>query len=291
METKKQGSSYALYIIAMLIYGTIGVFRRFIPLSSAALAFARGLVGGTVLLLWILLRGGSLKLGISKKRFALLCFTGVVMGANWILLFEAYNYTTVAVATLCYYMQPTILILLSPVLFREKLTCTKGICAAIALLGMVLVSGALKGDFAGEQNIVGIFFGLGAAILYAAVIVLNKKNPVENTGGKTVVQLYSAAVVLIPYLLLTEKGAAVQLHVPALIMVLIVGVVHTGVAYAMYFGSVQKLPAQTVAVLSYIDPIVAMLLAVLILGEPMSLPELLGAGMILGATAASELKQ
>ena len=122
---------------------------------------------------------------------------------------------------------------------------------------------------------------LGVCIIAALLCIVLSQHKPE----------YSAAVVLIPYLLLTEKGAAVQLHVPALIMVLIVGVVHTGVAYAMYFGSVQKLPAQTVAVLSYIDPIVAMLLAVLILGEPMSLPELLGAGMILGATAASELKQ
>lgn len=288
METKKQGSSYALYITAMLIYGTIGVFRRFIPLSSGALAFARGLIGGTVLLLWILLRGGSLKLGISKKRFWLLCFTGVVMGANWILLFEAYNYTTVAIATLCYYMQPTILILLSPLLFQEKLTLTKGICAAVALMGMVLVSGVLKGDIAGNQNFTGILFGLGAAVLYATVIVLNKKNPVENTGGKTVVQLYSAAVVLIPYLLLTEAPGSISVDTQGVVMLLVVCIVHTGIAYAMYFGSVQRLAAQTTAVLGYIDPIVAMILAAAVLQEKMSAAEIIGAVLILGAAMLSE---
>lgn len=289
MEQKKDRSSYVMFVSAMLIYGTIGVFRKFIPLSSAALAFSRGLVGGLCLMLWVLLRGGSLKLGISRKRVCLLCVAGVAMGANWILLFEAYNYTTVAVATLCYYMQPTILILLSPVLFRERLTLKKGLCALVSVMGMVLVSGVADGVGLGSNGGKGVFLGLGAAALYALVVILNKKNPVENAQGKTVVQLFSAAVLLIPYLLLTEKPGEYSLDWGSGVLILAVCIVHTGIAYAMYFGSVQRLPAQTVAVLSYIDPIVALILGAAFLREPMSVFQLLGGVLILGATAVSEL--
>lgn len=287
----KKGSAYFMFVGAMVIYGTIGIFREFIPLSSGLLAFSRGLIGGVFLLLWALLRGKSLKLNISRKRFLLLCISGVVMGANWILLFEAYNYTTVAVATLCYYMQPTFLVLLSPLLFREKLTPRKGICAAVSLFGMVLVSGVAEGTAIRSQDTIGILFGLGAAVLYTTVVILNKKNPVENAEGKTVVQLFSSTVVMIPYLLLTENAGTYTFGWPAASLVLVVGIIHTGIAYAMYFGSLQRLPAQTTAVLSYIDPVVAVLLAWPILGETMSVTEIVGAVLILGAALVSEMRR
>lgn len=288
---QKNGSAYFMFVGAMLIYGTIGIFREFIPISSALLAFSRGLIGGVFLLGWVLLRGGTLKLNISRKSFALLCVSGVAMGANWILLFEAYNYTTVAVATLCYYMQPTMLMLLAPLLFREKLTLKKGICALVSFLGMVLVSGVLDGATAESKNMIGILLGLGAAVLYTTVIILNKKNPVDNAEGKTVVQLFSSTIVMIPYLLLTEKTGTYTFSWSVLILVLVVGIVHTGIAYTMYFGSLQRLPAQTTAVLSYIDPVVAVLLAGPVLQQTMSAGEIVGAILILGAALVSEIRR
>lgn len=288
---KNRYGAYGMFISAMLIYGTIGIFREFIPLSSGLLAFSRGLIGGVFLLIWVLLRGKSLKLHISGKRFVLLCFTGVAMGANWILLFEAYNYTTVPVATLCYYMQPTFLMLLSPLLFKEKLTLKKSLCAVISLLGMVLVSGVLEGAKMDRGNAIGILCGLSAAVLYTTVVILNKKNPVENAEGKTVVQLFSSTIVMIPYLLLTENPGAYTFSWVTLALVLVVGIIHTGIAYAMYFGSLQHLPAQTTAVLSYIDPVVAVLLAWPLLGQKMSFTEILGAILILGAALISEIRR
>ncbi len=283
-------TSYILYILAMTIYGTIGIFRKYIPLSSGLLVFARGLIGGLFLLGFVKCRGGSFRLGVGKKAFWLLVLTGFALGFNWILLFEAYRFTSVSVATLCYYMQPTILILLSPALFKEKLTVKKGICALIAVGGMVCVSGVIDASHTlGTADITGICLGLGAAVLYAFIIILNKKTPTPNVYGKTMVELFSSTVILVPYLLLTEDFTTISLDPVAIIMVLVVGILHTGVAYAMYFGSIQRLPSQTVAVLSYIDPIVALLLSFAVLGESMSPLQLVGAVLIIGSAAVSEV--
>jgi len=215
--------------------------------------------------------------------------SGVTLGINWILLFEAYNHTTVATATLCYYMQPTILILLSPLLFKERLTLRKGLCALISVGGMVAVSGVLSGTPVGADDLMGMVFGLGAAVLYAVTVILNKKNPVDNVYGKTIVQLFSSTVVLIPYVLLTDSGISSPLSGTALVMIAVVGIVHTGMAYALYFGSLKGLSSQSVAVLGYIDPVVALVLSAVLLREAMTLLQLVGAGLILVSALVSEL--
>ena len=199
---KENRKAYASLCAAMLIFGTIGIFRRNIPFSSGLLAFSRGLLGSVFLLIFVALRRHRLG-RIEKKQLALLIVSGAVIGVNWILLFEAYNYTTVAVATMCFYMQPTIVILLSPVLFREKLSVKKGLCALAAIIGMVFVSGVAEGAMPGAQDAKGIAFGLAAAVLYAAAVIMNKRIRVEDAYEKTIVQLLSAAAVLLPYLLLT----------------------------------------------------------------------------------------
>jgi len=273
----------------MIIYGTVGLFRKWIPLSSGMLAFVRGLIGGVFLLILSLFQKRSLSLGIGKARTALLMLSGVTLGINWILLFEAYNHTTVATATLCYYMQPTILILLSPLLFKERLTLRKGLCALISVGGMVAVSGVLSGTPVGADDLMGMVFGLGAAVLYAVTVILNKKNPVDNVYGKTIVQLFSSTVVLIPYVLLTDSGISSPLSGTALVMIAVVGIVHTGMAYALYFGSLKGLSSQSVAVLGYIDPVVALVLSAVLLREAMTLLQLVGAGLILVSALVSEL--
>lgn len=276
----------------MLIYGTIGIFRRYIPVSSAMLAFIRGLMGSAVLVLFVKFKSQKIRHGIGVKNILLLGLSGAAMGFNWILLFEAYNYTTVATATLCYYMEPTIVIFISPLIFKEKLTVKKLICAIVSLIGMVFVSGILSGGGEGIQisELKGIFFGLGAAVLYSTVVVLNKIVKVDDSYEKTIIQLFSAAVVLIPYLLLTEDFSAIQVSVISIVMILIVGIIHTGIAYAFYFGSMNQLTSQSIAVLSYIDPVSALILSAIILGEGLTLFGIIGAVLIIGAALVSEVK-
>ncbi len=284
---KDNFKSYIALIASMLMFGTLGIVRRYIPLSSAMLAMCRGLLGSAFLLLFVLVRGGKLRLP-ERKTTLWLVLTGAVMGLNWMLLFEAYNYTTVAAATMCYYMQPTIVILLSPLMFRERLGAKRLACALAAIVGMVFVSGVLSGGAGQMQDIRGILFGLGAAVLYATVIILNKKVVVEDIYAKTVVQLAGAALVMIPYVLITEGVPELALTLTDVGLVLLVGIVHTGVTYALYFGSMQRLKAQTVAVLSYIDPVFALLLSAAVLHESLTPLGIVGAALIIGSAIISE---
>ena len=279
-----------MFVSSMLIFGTIGVLRRYIPFSSALLAFSRGVLGGLFLFGFVKIgkRGAGEKL--PGKLLARLIVTGALIGINWMLLFEAYNHTTVAVATLCYYMEPTIIMLLSPFVFKERLTGKKAVCAAVSIIGMVLVSGVIGEGAAGSGHVKGILLGLGAAVFYSAVVIMNKKTPGTEPFQRTTVLLLSAGIVMLPYLFLTDGFRTGEVGAPAVILLIVLGVVHTGIAYTLYFGSMDGLKVQSIAVLSYIDPVAALLLSALFLKEPLSLLNIVGAVMIIGSAMISEIK-
>ena len=281
--------SLGMFIASMLVFGTIGVFRRSIPLPSAFLAFARGMLGGLFLFIFTHLRGHRIDGRLTPRQFLRFAVTGAMIGFNWMLLFEAYNHTTVAVATLCYYMEPTIVILLSPVVFRERLTGRKALCAFLSIIGMVLVSGVFGEDGAGDT--LGILLGLGAAALYACVVIMNKQVQGVDPYQRTTVQLLSAGIVMLPYLLLTDGFSGLSFTPLSLLLLLVVGIIHTGMAYALYFGSMESLRVQTIAIFSYIDPISALLFSALLLKEPISPLNLAGAVLIIGSALLSELKR
>lgn len=277
-------------LTAMIIWGSIGLFRRFIPLPSGVIAEFRAVGGAAFLLLLMVFRKDRPDLSAVRKNLLPLILSGTFIGFNWILLFEAYRYTSVAVATLCYYMAPMIVILVSPLLLHERLTGRKLICLLITLAGMALVSGVFDPS-SGKTGAKGVLLGLAAAVLYAGVMLTNKRISGVPAMDKTISQLSVAAVVLLPYVLLTESAPLAAYTPLCIAMLAVVAVVHTGLSYALYFGSMKDLPAQTVALMSYIDPVVAVLLSALVLKEPMSLPGALGAALILGAVIACELPE
>ena len=290
MENKANDrKSIWMIVSSMLIFGTIGIFRRYIPVSSAFLAFFRGILGGICIFAFTRLKKQEGKEKLPRRALLGLIVSGALIGINWMLLFEAYNHTTVAVATLCYYMQPTIVMLLSPLIFREKLTLKKSICAAVAIIGMVLVSGVL-GESSGG-SIRGVLLGLGAAVFYSSVVIMNNKIRGIDAYRKTTVQLLSAGMVMIPYLLLTNGFSGEGFSLSAVLLLLVVGIVHTGIAYVLYFGSMDGLRVQTVAILSYIDPVSALLFSALLLREQLSGLSILGAVMIIGSAVVSEIHQ
>lgn len=290
MENSTRGARLSL-TLSMFIFGTIGIFRRYIPLSSGLLAMTRGIIGALFLLLLVTAKRQKFDQKAIRENLWLLIISGALIGFNWILLFEAYRYTTVATATLCYYLAPTFVMLASPLVLRERLTPRKLCCVAVSLAGMVLVSGVVDTGFSGGVEFRGVLFGLGAAALYASVILLNKCLGPIPAYDKTILQLTSAAVVLIPYVLFAEKGGITGVTPFVVIMILVVGIVHTGAAYALYFGSMTSLKAQTVAIFSYIDPVVAVILSALFLKEAMTVSGVIGAVLILGAALWGEMPE
>ena len=275
--------------LSMFIFGTIGIFVRYIPFPSSVIALARGAIGMLFLVLVVILTKQHISKDAIKRNLLPLCLSGTFIGINWILLFEAYRYTTVATATLCYYLAPVFVILASPIILKEKLTAKKLICVGIALTGMVFVSGVLESGLPSMEEAKGILFGIAAAVFYASVVLCNKHIHDIASYDMTIMQLGIATAVLFPYTLLTESIGDLAFGTSALLMLLFVGIVHTGVAYALYFTSMQGLSSDTIAIFSYVDPIIAIMLSALLLHEPMGISGVIGAVLILGSTFISSL--
>ncbi|MCI6433470.1 MAG: DMT family transporter [Clostridiales bacterium] len=282
-------ASTQMYVFAMVIFGTLAPFVRNIGVSSGELALYRAVMGAGLIGIYLLAKGKNPFSGGLKREILLLLLSGGAMGINWILLFQAYRYTSVSTATLCYYFAPVIVTALSPVLFRERLTRKQLFCFAMATLGLVLITGLEPS--AGSANLTGILFGLGAAVLYAAVILLNKY--IRSTAGiqRTFLQFLAAIVTLIPYVAATGGVTLSRLDGTGWMCLLVVGILHTGITYCLYFSSLKALPGQRAAILSYIDPLVAVLISVTVLREPMTWQQALGGGLILGFTLWNALPE
>ena len=174
-----------------------------------------------------------------------------------------------------------------PVLFHERLTGKQILCFIMSTIGLVMITGI--GDIGSGSDFIGILFGLGAAVFYATVILLNKF--IKNVEGipRTFLQFLSAIVILIPYVMLSGGMSLGGMNAVGWINLLIVGLVHTGVTYCMYFSSLKELPGQKAAILSYIDPLVAVLISVTILREKMTIWQIAGGVLILGFTLWNEV--
>lgn len=288
----KERRARANIITAMFIYGSVGLFVRFIPLPSSVISMVRGLIGTPFLLLVLLIKKQKPDTAAIRANLLPLLISGSLLGFNWILLFEAYRYTTVATATLCYYLAPLIIVALSPFIFRERLGWRKLACILAALCGMVFVSGVAKNGIPSLAELKGVLMGIAAAFFYAAIVITNKF--LKNIGpfDRTVMQLGISAVWMLLYNLVSGSFAQCgAMGGGALLALAVLGIVHTGFAYLLYFGSMEHLPSQTLAILSYIDPVVAVLLSAFVLREAVGIHEIIGAAMILGAAFVSELPE
>ncbi len=277
------------FMLSMVIFGTMAPFVRAIGVSSGELALYRAVLAFVLIGFVLLVTGQKLPLKQIKKSILILLLSGAAMGFNWIFLFEAYKYTTVSVATLSYYFAPVLVTVLCPVLFKEKMKPLNWLCFIFSSLGLVLLTGI--GDLSkGQQHFTGVAFGLCAAVFYAAVMILNKF--IKDVTGlhRTVLQFLSAIVVLIPYVALTGGTNLHALTATGWACLLTVGIVHTGITYCLYFSCLKALPGQKAAILSYIDPLVAVVISVTVLHEAITLPQIIGGSLILGFTLLNELK-
>ena len=276
-------------ILAMAIYGTLALFVRRIPLTSAEVALFRAVIALAVVQGVRMVRrrrGGGEWLRLGGDTL-LLFLSGAVMGLNWVCLFQAYRYTTVSVATLSYYFAPVIVTVACPLLFRERLTPLQALCFVGSTIGLVLVINA--GGPGGGTQLKGVAFGLAAAVLYASVILMNKKISRASGIDRTILQFAAAAAVLLPYVLATEGFHFGNMTPVGWLCLMCVGVLHSGVAYVLYFSALSELPGQETAILSYIDPLVAVAVSLILLGEPVTPLQMAGGAMILAFTLYNEI--
>lgn len=278
-------------ILSMIIFSTIGIFVKFIPLPSGVIATFRGLIGGIFLYILLKIKNEKININLVKNNIKWLLLSGFLIGLNWILLFEGYNNSTVSIVTLFYYLCPIFLIVLSIIFYKEKITKKKIYCILIALIGMILVSGILKGGLNNISQIKGIIYGSLAGLCYAFVVLLNKKLYKLNSYDKTIIQLLVAGSIVLPYGLLElsiVNKNNIEVNIMVIILLIFVGIVHTGLAYSIYFNSLKDLRAQTIAILSYLDPVIAIFLSTVILREKLGIFEIVGAILILGSSYISE---
>nr|WP_276931620.1 DMT family transporter [Globicatella sulfidifaciens] len=274
-------------IFAMMVVGSIGLFVHYIALPSATIAMFRAIIGSLFILGWIRYKGIAFDWQAIHQNWLWLLITGFAMGFNWIFLFEAYKWTTVSIATLCYYMAPVIIILLSPLVFKEHLTKGQIGLTLLAVVGVVFISGGLNG--ASPNHLKGIFYGLVAAVLYATIMICNKLVKNLDVMVKTFVQLAIAAVVMVGYVSQTSGLMNIKMDLTTFTLVLIIGALHTGFVYVWLFDSFDRLPSQTASLLTYVDPVTAIILSYLFLNQPMTHLQIVGMLLILGSTAVNEL--
>ena len=279
------GVYYGIYILAMLIFGTNGYLVAHLSLQGSQIVLVRTLVGGLLLTAIVLLRGGFDREAV-RAEWRDLLFGGVALGLNWVALFTAYRLLNVSLATLIYYAGPMLVLLFSPLLFRESLTPQKIAAVVIVAAGLFCITGSIT---SAGMSLTGLLAAVLSALFYASLIIFNKR--IVKTGGMqtAALELDVAFVVVLIYVLLTAGiPRPLKADIPYL---LVLGLVNTGIAYMLYFTGLQKLPGQSVALISYVDPVSALVFSALLLHETMTPLQVLGAVLIIGGALLGELRR
>ena len=275
------------YIVAVLIYGSIGYILHFVNLPSEIVVLARGVIGSLFIFVFLKVTKRSIDIKAIKKNLKYLIISGVSLGLNWVCLFASYRVGTVAVGSLCNYMAPIILVMLSPFLYNEKISFKKALCIVGALIGIILVSGIL--EINSEVNIACVLLGLGAAVGFVLIIIYNRKLQDISVYDKVIVQLGISALTVLPYAIINNVGTKIVFDRQSLVLLIVLGIVHTGIAYCLYFGSINEIPTQTLAIFGYIEPVASVLSSALLLHEPISTFGIVGAVLILLSACLSEI--
>lgn len=271
----------------MVIFSTIGLFVRYINLESPLIALSRAALGSLCLILFLKFRGQEFNFKAVLNNLKFLILAGGALGLNWIFLFEAYKLTTIANATLAYYMAPLILIILCALFLKEQVTYVKLGCIVLAMLGMSLVAGIFESG--NTLGLKGILMGLIAALFYASLVLCNKFFKDLPSFEATISQLFIAACVILPYVIVSTNFSTLKVTTLDLGLLLVIGICHTALAYVLFYAAIPKLEATRIAICSYLDPAFAILWSVLLLGESLTFTGILGALLILGAALGSEL--
>ncbi len=278
-------NAYFKYIAALLIFGSNGIVASYTLLNSYEIVLLRTLIGSLFLILVFALSKQKEQSWRNKSHFMWLVISGMAMGASWIFLFEAYGQIGISIATLAYYCGPVIVMILSPVIFKEKVTSTKILGFFTVIIGMVLVNGQALSQ---GRISWGLISGILAAIMYAIMLVFNKKAVSIKGLENSMWQLITSFIMVAIYISL-KQGFSVNITPGNLIPILILGIVNTGIGCYFYFSSIGDLPVQTVSICGYLEPLSALIFSAAILGEKLSPVQVAGAVLIFGGAAFGEL--
>ncbi|MBR0419844.1 MAG: EamA family transporter [Erysipelotrichaceae bacterium] len=273
------------YIFAVVLYGTIGLFLRYVNLPSEVVAMFRGLIGSLFIYLYLRFKHVSIDKKAIRNNLFLLLLSGICLGLNWIFLFASYMTTTVAIASLCNYLAPLFVIIVSPLVLHEKLEIKKLPYVALAFLGIVLVSGVFDEQ---KGSLIGIVYGVLAALVFSIIIICNRKLKDISVYDRSIVQLLVSAITIFPYVLIHNHGVSLNPDLRSILIVIMLGVIHTGLAYCFYFSGMAKLDVETIAILGYLEPVVSVICSTVFLHEPMSVFGWLGALLIIFSAFMSE---
>lgn len=279
---------YLMFVAAMLIFGSNGVFASMLEMSGAQLVLLRTLIGGAVLLIIILIsRSRTPKEVLLREKWRLL-FAGVCLGANWELLFEAYNLMNVSLATLTYYTAPVLVLVLAPLVLKERQNGLAYLGMAVVIVGMLLVVGTDFGE--GGVSATGLIVGLGSAVFYAMLMLVNKQITGVSGLNLTFIEIVIAAVILLPYVFATSGGVPLPTDARGIFALLFLCTVNTGFACWLYFSSMNRLPAKAVALMGYFDPVSALIFSAVFLDERLSGVQLAGAVLVLAGALVGQFR-
>ncbi|MBA9028388.1 DMT family transporter [Peribacillus huizhouensis] len=277
------------FILSMVIFGTIGLVVRYIDLSSSERALLSSFIGCLFLTLIFYIMKKKISWNLVKSNALILLLSGIALGGNWVFLYQSYDHTTIANATLGYYFAPVFVMVLSPLILKEQLSIKKIICIGVAIIGLVLIVG--EGVSASNtDDILGLSYGIIAAAFYAALLLLNKFIKDMGKLELTIIQLGITALLLMPYVFLTSGFGIFGVSSSSIPFILILGIINTGIGFWLFFSGMEKLKGQSIAMLSYVDPFVAILISAMILHEQMTLVQMLGGTLLLSSTFVSEIK-
>lgn len=277
------------FILSMIIFGTIGLVVRYVELSSGERALLSSFIGCLFLLLIFFMIKKKISWNLVKSNALFLILSGIALGGNWIFLYQSYDHTTIANATLGYYFAPVFVMILSPFVLREQLSIKKIVCIGVAIIGMLMIVG--EGVRASSSvDLLGLSFGLIAAAFYAALLLLNKFIKDMGKLELTIIQLGTTTLLLMPYVFLTSGFGIFEVSSSSIPFILILGIINTGIGFWLFFSGMEKLKGQSIAMLSYVDPFVAILISAIILQEQMTIVQMLGGVLLLGSTFVSEIR-
>lgn len=277
--------AYFKYILALLLFGSNGVVASYIGLTSYEIVLLRSLLGSILLIVVFFFTGHKLTVLQHKKDFCYIALSGIAMGADWLLLFEAFAQIGVSLGMLINYCGPVIVVALSPFLFKERISPQKLTSLITALIGVFLISGQAATEGA---NFWGLLCAGLSAVSYAAMVIFNKKSKQVTGMENSTLQLFFAFVTVSIFIGF-KQCFYIEIAAEDWLPILWIGLLNTGISCYLYFSSIGRLPVQTVAICGYLEPLSAVALAAVLLQESMTVTQLFGATMIIGGSVFGEM--